>query len=100
MKSIFSRILKVIITSFLICFFSGIVLMIANKIMGVGKIGIIWYLLLGGLCFVMLSVGLIFTGSEYIFKRKSPKKVNKNTDKKVSTRTKSIQRKNHRQKIS
>ena len=100
MKSIFSRILKVIITSFLICFFSGVVLMIANKIMGVEGIGIICYLLLGGLCFVMLSVGLIFTGSEYIFKRKSPKKVNKNTDKKVSTRTKSIQRKNHKQKIS
>ena len=50
--------------------------MIANKIMGVEGIGIICYLLLGGLCFVMLSVGLIFTGSEYIFKRKSPKKVN------------------------
>ena len=56
MKSIFKRILKVIITSFLICFFSGVVLMIANKIMGVEGIGIICYLLLGGLCFVMLSV--------------------------------------------
>ena len=100
MKSIFNKIFKILVISFLTCFFSGIVLMIANKIMGVGNIRIIYYLLLGGLCFVMLSVGLIFVGSDNIFKRKPPKKVSKKTNKKVKSNPKNVQRKNHRQKIS
>ena len=74
--------------------------MFSNIVLGVEGVGIIYYLLLSGLCFVMLSMGLIFANAENIFKRKSPKKVNKNIDEKAKTRPKTIQRKTRRRKIS
>lgn len=102
MKVIFKRILKTLITSFFVCFFSGIILFIANKIMGVGKISPIVYLLLGILCFVMLSVGIIFAKADYIFNKEKPKHVNKNinTKEKTKARPKNIQRKNRKRKVS
>ncbi len=50
-----------------------LVLMIGNKIMGVERVGIV-YLLLGGLCFSMLFVGLLFARQDYIF-NKTPKEL-------------------------
>lgn len=76
--------------------------MIANKIMGVNHVSFKWYLLLEGLCFVMLSVGIIFARADYIFKKESPKHVNRNTNtnEKTKTRPKNIQRKNRKREIS
>ena len=59
MKNVFKRIFKTLLTSLLVTFFAMLVLMIGNKIMGVERVGIV-YLILGGLCFSMLFVGLIF----------------------------------------
>lgn len=72
MKNVFKRIFKTLLTSLLVTFFAMLVLMIGNKIMGVERVGIV-YLLLGGLCFSMLFVGLIFARQDYIF-NKTPKK--------------------------
>lgn len=73
MKNVFKRIFKTLLTSLLVTFFAMLVLMIGNKIMGVERVGIV-YLLLGGLCFSMLFVGLIFARQDYIF-NKTPKEL-------------------------
>ena len=79
-----------------------LVLMIGNKIMGVERVGIV-YLLLGGLCFSMLFVGLIFARQDYIF-NKTPKRTSRRPVKKEVQRTKTlqnnIQRNNKRREIS
>ena len=72
MKNVFKRIFKTLLTSLLVTFFAMLVLMIGNKIMGVERVGIV-YLILGGLCFSMLFVGLIFARQDYIF-NKTPKR--------------------------
>ena len=73
MKNVFKRIFKTLLTSLLVTFFAMLVLMIGNKIMGVERVGIV-YLILGGLCFSMLFVGLIFARQDYIF-NKTPKRL-------------------------
>ena len=73
MKNVFKRIFKTLLTSLLVTFFAILVLMIVNKIMGVERVGIV-YLILGGLCFSMLFVGLIFARQDYIF-NKTPKEL-------------------------
>ncbi|MEI3233888.1 MAG: hypothetical protein V8S33_05575 [Intestinibacter bartlettii] len=73
MKNVFKRIFKTLLTSLLVTFFAMLVLMIGNKIMGVERVGIV-YILLGGLCFSMLFVGLIFARQDYIF-NKTPKEL-------------------------
>lgn len=103
MKNVFKRIFKTLLASILVTFFAMIVLMIGNKIMGVDNVGIA-YVLLGGLCFSMLFVGLILARFDYIFGKKQPKKVNdkkvKASAKNTKTHPKNIQRKSHKREIS
>ncbi|WP_455543018.1 hypothetical protein [Intestinibacter sp.] len=103
MKSVFKKIFKTLITSFFICFCAMIILMISNKIMGVDRVGMA-YVLLGGLCFLMLSVGLILARFDYIFKKENPKKINKKPNEKPKQKTKThpknIQRKSRKREIS
>ena len=102
MKNVFKRIFKTLLTSLLVTFFAMLVLMIGNKIMGVERVGIV-YLLLGGLCFSMLFVGLIFARQDYIF-NKTPKRTSRRPVKKEVQRTKTpqnnIQRNNKRSRQS
>ena len=102
MKNVFKRIFKTLLTSLLVTFFAMLVLMIGNKIMGVERVGIV-YLLLGGLCFSMLFVGLILARQDYIF-NKTPKRTSRRPVKKEVQRTKTpqnnIQRNNKRREIS
>ena len=86
MKNVFKRIFKTLLTSLLVTFFAMLVLMIGNKIMGVERLGIV-YILLGGLCFSMLFVGLIFARQDYIF-NKTPKRTSRRPVKKEVQRTK------------
>ena len=89
MKNVFKRIFKTLLTSLLVTFFAMLVLMIGNKIMGVERVGIV-YLLLGGLCFSMLFVGLLFARQDYIF-NKTPKRTSRRPVKKEVQRTKTPQ---------
>ena len=97
MKNVFKRIFKTLLTSLLVTFFAMLVLMIGNKIMGVERVGIV-YLLLGGLCFSMLFVGLIFARQDYIF-NKTPKRTSRRPVK-TKTPQNNIQRNNKRREIS
>ena len=102
MKNVFKRIFKTLLTSLLVTFFAMLVLMIGNKIMVVERVGIV-YLILCGLCFSMLFVGLIFARQDYIF-NKTPKRTSRRPVKKEVQRTKTpqnnIQRNNKRREIS
>ena len=106
MKNVFKRIFKTLLTSLLVTFFAMLVLMIGNKIMGVERVGIV-YLLLGGLCFSMLFVGLMskrFFIWFILFFNKTPKRTSRRPVKKEVQRTKTpqnnIQRNNKRREIS
>lgn len=93
MKSIFKKIFGICIVSFIICFFSALVLMIGNKIMGV-NISMGYYFLLASVCFLMLFLGIILTNAKDIFKKKKKpvKKVAQKGNKKVSSNSKNVQR--------
>ncbi len=99
MKSIFKKIFAISVVSFIVCFFSALVLMIGNKIMGV-NIGASYYFLLASVCFLMLLSGIILTNTKYVFKKKKKpaKKVKQKANQNTSSNSKHVQRK--KRKIS
>lgn len=103
MKNVFKRIFKTLLISLIVTFFSIIAMFIFNRIMGVNS-AIIAYILLGGLCFLMLFVGLILSRYDKIFNTKQNKKASHRQVKKHNNNTKtpqrSIQRKSHKREIS
>lgn len=105
MKSIFVKIFKTLRKSFLTCLFTGTLLMIINKFMGINISGL-YYLMLGSICFVLLSIGLILENSQYVFsktkkvKKRTVSDKNKKTIKDTNKDTKSIKRKVKKREIS
>lgn len=98
MRSVFGKIIKTMQESFLICLICGIILIIINKFMGV-DINFIYYLLLGTVCSLVLSLGLIFVNSKYIFSKpkKVRKKVKTSENKNIKNEPKTIKRKSNRE---
>lgn len=79
--------------------------MIINKFMGINISGL-YYLMLGSICFILLSIGLILKNSQYVFsktkkvKKRTVSDKNKKTIKDTNKDTKSIKRKVKKREIS